>query len=52
MIKTISFLNGNIPFEYDIGIHRGDRIRFELDVYQEQAKNSKPVYDLNINIKG
>jgi GntR family transcriptional regulator len=39
LIRTISYLKDNTPFEYDIGLHRGDRIRFEIDVYQEKTEN-------------
>ncbi len=49
LVKTTSYLKDNTPFEYDIGLHRGDRIRFELDVYQEQANHIKYSDNFNIN---
>jgi len=44
LIRTTSFLKDKTPFEYDIGLHRGDKIRFEIDVVEEHNEN----YNLDI----
>jgi DNA-binding GntR family transcriptional regulator len=36
--RTIFYLKDNTPFEYDIGLHHGSKIRFEIDVYQKKAE--------------
>jgi len=44
LIRSITYLEGGRPVEYDIGLHRGDRFRFEAEVYR--AKDRPADFDL------
>ena len=38
LLESISYLDGDIPFEYYKAVHRGDRSRFELEVQRTNGR--------------
>ncbi len=39
--RTITYYKNGSPFEYDLGLHRGDRARFEIKVYRNEEERLK-----------
>ena len=44
LTRTITYFQDGTPFEYDIGLHRGDRTRFEIKVFRNSDEKIKLVY--------
>ena len=43
LTRTITYFQDGLPFEYDIGLHRGDRARFEINVFRNSEEKIKLV---------
>lgn len=41
LTRTIAYFDGGIPFEYDVGLHRGDQTRFEINVFRNSEEKIK-----------
>ena len=41
LTRTITYFQDGVPFEYDVGIHRGDRIRYEINVFRNSDEKIK-----------
>ena len=43
LTRSITCFQDGTPFEYDIGLHRGDRARFEINVFRNSEEKLKLV---------
>lgn len=43
LTRTTTYFRDGTPFEYDIGLHRGDRARFEINVFRNSDEKIKLV---------
>ena len=41
LTRSITYFQDGTPFEYDIGLHRGDRARFEINVFKNSDEKIK-----------
>lgn len=41
LTRTTTYFQDGTPFEYDIGLHRGDRARFEINVFRNSDEKIK-----------
>jgi len=41
LTRTTTYFQDGTPFEYDIGLHRGDRARFEINIFKNSDEKIK-----------